>query len=331
MYIAIRRGLMKVPTTGTSVFTPRIRTGTGTTAIVTGVGFPPDMAIVRGRVPGRGSYFVDRLRGTSLNAPTSTTPQIDDTITVQEFLTMDQNGFTLGSSSEQGLLNFASETKVDWFFRRAAGFFDEVCYTGTGGSSRVLNHNLRVVPEMVIVKSRNFAYGWETLFNTGGTIYSFRSGAVPEGGLNQTAQSTTSSNLGGVSTTTFNPPFYFGETSTNTNGITHFALLFASCPGVSKVGSYTGNGTNQTINCGFTNGARFILIKRTNAASDWYVWDTARGIVAANDPRVFLNGTDNEVTTDDSVDPASSGFIVNQVAATNINVNGGNYVFLAIA
>lgn len=61
------------------------------------------------------------------------------------------------------------------------------------------------------------------------------------------------------------------------------------------------------------------------------MWDTARGIVAANDPRLSLNTTAAEVTTDDSVDPAATGFIVNQVAATNINVNGGSYIFLAIA
>lgn len=109
------------------------------------------------------------------------------------------------------------------------------------------------------------------------------------------------------------------------------AYLFATLPGISKVGSYAGNGTSQTINCGFATGARFILIKRTDAAGDWYVWDSVRGIVAANDPHLSLNTTAAEVTTDDSVDPDASGFIVNQVAATNINVSGASYIFLAIA
>lgn len=62
-----------------------------------------------------------------------------------------------------------------------------------------------------------------------------------------------------------------------------------------------------------------------------YVWDSVRGIVAANDPHLSLNTTAAEVTTDDSVDPDASGFIVNQVAATNINVSGASYIFLAIA
>jgi hypothetical protein len=109
--------------------------------------------------------------------------------------------------------------------------------------------------------------------------------------------------------------------------------LFATLPGISKVGSYTGNGSSQTINCGFSTGARFVLIKTRNglASSDWYVWDTTRGIVSANDPHLSLNTTAAEVTTNDSIDPDSTGFIVNQVAATNINVDTVSYIYLAFA
>jgi hypothetical protein len=122
-----------------------------------------------------------------------------------------------------------------------------------------------------------------------------------------------------------------GDTDVSGAGSTYVAYLFASCPGVSKVGSYTGNGSSQTIDCGFAAGARFVLIKRTNAAGDWYVWDTARGIVSGNDPHLSLNTTAAEVTTNDTIDPASSGFIVNQVSATNVNVSSATYIYLAIA
>jgi hypothetical protein len=73
------------------------------------------------------------------------------------------------------------------------------------------------------------------------------------------------------------------------------------------------------------------MIKRTDSTGDWYVWDTARGIVSGNDPHLSLNTTVAEVTTDDTIDPDNSGFIVNQVAATNVNVNAATYIFLAIA
>jgi hypothetical protein len=126
--------------------------------------------------------------------------------------------------------------------------------------------------------------------------------------------------------------FSVGTNSTvNASGGTYVAYLFASCPGVSKVGSYTGNGSSQTINCAFTTGSRFVMIKRTDSTGDWYVWDSARGIVAGNDPYLALNSTAAEVTSNDSVDTDNTGFVVNQVAASNVNVNGATYIFLAIA
>ena len=120
-----------------------------------------------------------------------------------------------------------------------------------------------------------------------------------------------------------------GGTNSSTNTFVNY--IFATLAGISKVGSYTGNGSSQTINCGFAAGARFILIKRTDSTGDWYVWDSARGIVSGNDPHLSLNTTAAEVTTDDSIDPDSTGFIVNQLGATNINVNTATYIYLAIA
>jgi hypothetical protein len=117
----------------------------------------------------------------------------------------------------------------------------------------------------------------------------------------------------------------------NSNTSTYIAYLFASLDGVSKVGSYTGNGSSQNIACGFSNGARFVMIKRTDSTGDWYIWDTERGIVTGNDPHLSLNSTLAQVTSDDSIDPYSTGFTVNQVSATNINVSSGEYIFLAIA
>jgi hypothetical protein len=115
------------------------------------------------------------------------------------------------------------------------------------------------------------------------------------------------------------------------NGKANVAYLFASCPGVSKVFSYTGNGSSQTINCAFTAGARLVLIKRTDSTGDWYIWDSARGIVSGNDPHLSLNTTSAEVTSNDSIDPDSSGFVVNQLSATNINVSSATYIGIAIA
>jgi len=146
---------------------------------------------------------------------------------------------------------------------------------------------------------------------------------------NAIVESTNYWSSGSDSATTFSTRA--GNSTSNSNGQTYVAYLFATLAGVSKVFSYTGNGSSQTINCGFTGGSRFVMIKRTDSTGNWYVWDSARGIVAGNDPHLSLNSTAAEVTTDDSVDTDNTGFIVNQVAATNVNVSSATYIGLAIA
>jgi hypothetical protein len=122
-------------------------------------------------------------------------------------------------------------------------------------------------------------------------------------------------------------------TSTNTNGsgYTYVAYLFATCAGVSKVGSYTGTATTLQVNCGFTAGARFVLIKRTDSTGSWYVWDSSRGIVSGNDPYLLLNSTAAEVTNTDYIDAYSAGFEISSTAPAEINASGGTYIFLSIA
>jgi hypothetical protein len=118
---------------------------------------------------------------------------------------------------------------------------------------------------------------------------------------------------------------------TNASTLTYVAYLFATCAGVSKVGSYTGTGTTLQVNCGFTGGARFVLIKRTDSTGDWYVWDTVRGIISGNDPYLLMNSTAAEVTNTDYIDSYSPGFELSSTAPAAINANGGTYIFLAIA
>ena len=79
------------------------------------------------------------------------------------------------------------------------------------------------------------------------------------------------------------------------------------------------------MDCGFTSGARFVLLKRTDASGDWYVWDSERGIVSGNDPYLLLNSTAAEVTNTDYIDPLASGFTITS------NFTAGDYIFYAIA
>jgi hypothetical protein len=84
------------------------------------------------------------------------------------------------------------------------------------------------------------------------------------------------------------------------------------------------------INCGFTTGARFVLIKRTNAANNWTLFDSARGITVGNDPYLYLNTTAAEVNAADFINPYPQGFSLTGVS-TLTNELGDDYIFLAIA
>jgi hypothetical protein len=120
----------------------------------------------------------------------------------------------------------------------------------------------------------------------------------------------------------------------NASSTTYIAYLFGDLPGISKAGTYTGTGNAINVNCGFTNGARFVLIKRTDGSGnvgDWYVWDTLRGIVSGNDPYLLLNSNATQTTNTDYVDPLSTGFTVTSSAPAALNASGGTYLFLAIA
>ena len=115
---------------------------------------------------------------------------------------------------------------------------------------------------------------------------------------------------------------------TNVSAGTYIAYLFASLDGVSKVGSVTVDGSGNTnVDCGFSNGARFILMKRSSGTGSWLVWDTERGIVASgNDPYLLLNTTDAEEGSYDFLEPYSQGFTI-----VENNFLAGTYIFYAIA
>jgi hypothetical protein len=214
-------------------------------------------------------------------------------------------------------------TYVGYFFKRAPGFFDIVTYTGTG-SATTISHNLGVSPELILVKRRTGTnQNWAAYSSTLGNTKYLRPNDVD-------AEATSSTHWNDTSPTS--TVFTVGtDNDVNASGATYVAYLFASVPGVSKVGTYTGTGTTPNqIDCGFTAGARFVLVKRTNSTGNWTVVDTARGIESGNEPVLFLNSINAENTALDLIDPYSAGFETSSTS-TNVNASGSTYIYLAIA
>lgn len=321
IYIAIRRGPMRVPTDPTKVFNPKLWAGTSSVASITGVGFVPDTALIKNRAGSADSVdwcfnFFDKLRAPGYRLSTAFTNAEDTSI---NFITsFDEDGITFpatGYTATNGSYNY-----IDYFFQRAPQFMDEVPVVSTG-SPNTNTHNLGVVPEMIISKYLNLASNWYV-------YHKDLNGGVDPQNYNLTLNSTAAAALdnfynAGAPTST---QFYTRFVSTYT-GISY---LFATCAGVSKVGSYTGTGTLTTINCGFTGGARFVLIKRTDTTGAWYVWDSSRGMVVGTDPSLMVNAYNAESNAN-SVYTITTGFQLLASPAVDVNTNGGSYIFLAIA
>ena len=304
IYIAIRRGPLATPTSATNVFAVEANSSTGITT-----GFPVDWRLSKGR-NGSAGYTASRLTGQTIyNATESNAAQF----------TSGANFYFDSNTGVVDDLNGGSDPYVRYAWKRAPGYFDVVAYTGTGVSGRTVSHSLGVVPEMMWVKRRSGVDNW--------TIYAGDATSFLR--LNTTDQTFTS-NLSWNDTAPTASVFSVGNHNlVNGSGETYIAYLFATVAGVSKVGSYTGDGnTGKQIDCGFSSGARFILIKASSGSGSWLVWDSARGIVSGNDAYLQLNNTDAEVTSGDNVDPYSAGFIVN---GPGNNASGVTYIFYAIA
>ena len=320
VYLAIRRP-NKPPTVGTQVYNAIARTGTGAAATITGVGFAPDLVAIKSRSAATENLFCDRLRGTASQLVSNTTAAQSTSTNIVTAYGMD--GVSLGSD---GFINHNNNgnTYINHFFKRAPGVFDICCFSATG-SNLTVTHGLGAVPEMMIVKARSSA-GWNW------AVYEASQGATKRGLLNLTntfAGPSLMWNSTAPTLTTFTVGA--GDDSNPSAGVTMVAYLFASKAGISKVFSFTGNGTNQNIECGFTTGARFVLLKRTDSAGNWLVADTVRGLVSGNDPSLALNSTAAEVTTLDWIDPYSGGFNIVQEGTNNANVNAATYIGLAFS
>lgn len=331
IYLAIRRGPMKVPTDATKVFSPVIWTGNNTASrqISTGLLSPPDLSITQFTNGVQNNLWWDKLRGLGSTASMVSaylrSPTSDPESSLSQYYTtptMTDVGFgTTSSSSVQ--LNGSGASVVAWNFGRAPGFFDIVCYTATNVSNRQVSHNLGVAPELMIVKDRTASGTWAVYTSSGALGLNLADGTS---GFNAAAF------FGdGTSVVPPTPTVFTVGQSMNWSTDKFVAYLFATCPGVSKVGSYTGTGAAQNINCGFSAGARFVLIKRTDSTGDWYVYDSARGISSGNDPYLLLNSGAAQVTVTNYVDTFASGFTLTASAPAGLNANGGSYIFLAIA
>jgi hypothetical protein len=305
IYMAIRRGPLAPPEDATEVFAIDTRGSTGDGNLPT---FRSTFPVDLGLYASSSKEFITRLMGSNTLDANTNASQHNQASRDTDYM----NGFVSFTGT--------NDAQYGYMWKRAPGFFDVVAWNTENTANRRLEHSLTVIPEMVWVKSRDYVESWY--------VYHKDVGSNGFLSLNENDDNTVTSAMWPSPSAT---EFGIRENAVWNAGTAMIGYFFATVDGISKVGSFTGNGSSQTINCGFTAGSRFILIKRTDATGNWVVFDSLRGIVSGNSPYILLNDTQAENASYDIVDPDSSGFIINQETQNNLNVNGANYIFYAIA
>jgi hypothetical protein len=175
---------------------------------------------------------------------------------------------------------------------------------------------------MIILKNRDRAIYWLVYTATTGINNFLR--------LNTTDASTASTGIWGTSAPTST---VFGGAGTDTgngyvSGEKIVAYCFAEIAGYSKFGSYTGNGSTDGPFVFTGMRPAYVMIKRTDSTSDWYIWDTKRDTynVVTN---TLLADTSGAETSATSIDDLSNGFKCR--SATVVNASGGTYIYMAFA
>lgn len=310
-------------------FNTVLYTGTGTNQSITGFGFNPDLIWTKRRDTAVHHHIFDTVRGN--NAIYSTNDDQDDFSSAIDITSSNNDGFDVIGSS--GALNTNNGTYVAWGFKAGGTAvantsgdinsnvsvnndlgFSIVKYTATGTTATV-GHGLDAPPELILAKPTNQNYNW--------IAYAAPLGAGKYLIPNSNSGATTASNFMNDTEPTASV-FTAGTNNLNyQNGNEIIAYCFTSKRGVSKVGSYTGNGGTTKVYTGFK--PAFVMVKRTDSSGDWVIYDNKRGGTKLLFPH--LNNLEGTYTSTYNLEFNTDGFSIESGYA----VSGGTYVYLAIA
>ena len=310
-------------------------TGNGTNISVNRVGFQPDLIWVKNREQPDWHHLFDSVRGLGRLSSNDTANEYVDP-PVQQLQSYNTDGFTYGTSSSG---NASGEDYVAWCWEaggtassntdgtitssvsaNTAKGFSVVTYTGNGSTGTV-GHGLGSAPEMIIIKNRSQADGWYVWHQSNAAgIFGYLFLNSTDQVRSSTPQFGSTAPDSSVISLTYNTNDW-----ANASGENYVAYCFSEVSGFSKFGTYTGNGTSQSINLGFR--PAFVMWKRTDAAGNsWIIKDNTR--YADNKGNLFPNATTVE-NTDTSVTFTDTGFDVD--SALGYNGSGRVFIYMAFA
>tara|TARA_A100001201_G_scaffold139703_1_gene131960 strand:+ start:930 stop:4478 length:3549 start_codon:yes stop_codon:yes gene_type:complete len=321
-------------------------TGNGGTQSITGVGFKPDFVWLKNR--SQNNYaprIFDSSRGATKRLQSSTNAaESTDSTSITSF---DADGFTLGADN---YVNNNGDNFVAWCWKAGGGTtssnsdgditstvqantdagFSIVKYTGNNtGSNQTIAHGLGATPEIVILKALDRSADWAVIAPNAG---------VGPGDFLQlnglSAASGSGTIFGYASNTGVSPTSTVftvgGSNDSNATGEDYVAYCFKSVSGFSKIGTYTGNSSNDgpIVETGFE--PAFLMIKNIDDSGSWFIYDNKRN---TSNPRInYLHANGNNVEASDmgGVDFLSNGFQIKE-DHDDVNDTGDTYIYMAFA
>lgn len=318
---------------------------TGASVGVSSVGFQPDLVWIKARNYAHYHRLTDSVRGVdkSLRSSTSDAEQSSDSFSVLSF---NSDGFNYRDYQE------SNETLVAWCFK-AGGATDSTNFISIDGTSytsyseaglstpygsptqqlsvntklgfsvifadnvsvnhnnKKLVHGLGVEPELMILKFTNTTSSWYTYHkDVGKDRYLLLNATDAQSSSYSGRWYADSTQLGALLDST---PRDF------------IVYSFISKRGVSKVGSYIGDGTtNNKIYTGFE--PAFVMVKRTDSTSNWRIYDNKRG----TEKELYANTDAAEPSDVSYIDFNRDGFTLTSNGGW-INNSGGNFIYYAVA
>jgi len=330
--------------------------GTPTNVNFLGMAFQPDLVWIKSRNHGYSHHIQDVIRGAGpLKDISSDGTWAEGTYNYGSVDSFDTNGFTVGSGGHstygRAQVNESGKTYAAWCWKAAdtttsysasgsqlaadvrantAAGFSIIKFTGTAGNAEV-PHGLNEAPEMWIVKDTDAADHWWVYHKDIGTTKSFM--------LNRDSEAKTPSAWGYGSGTFFNnlaptsSVINIGKLTNYFSGNVNIMYAFHSVDGYQKVGSYTGAGSSGlNVTTGFR--PRWVMIKRTDSANYWTIFDSVRDTIDPYSYRLYPNTSDAESDggSTTAISFSDTGFSMSTSAiGGSINQSGGTYIYLAIA
>ncbi len=322
---------------GSNFFNTILYTGTGSSQVLTGVGFESTFNWIKRRENAGEYRMINQVRGGDYSLGSGTNdPELSMTDAISAW---SSDGFTVGNAQTmaspytyvawnwkgngQGSSNTDGSINTAYTSASTTSGFSVSTYTGTGANATV-GHGLGVVPKMVIVKNMSTYTNWPIYVPMLNDSWKYLQ-------LNSTAAPQTDNTVWNIPPTS--SVFSVGTNSlTNGSGNSMIAFSFAEIRGYSQISEYVGNGVSDGVfvYTGFR--PSWLMIKRTDDTGSWSVVDVKRDTYNSAIKRLNVDNAANTENTslNPYVDILSNGFKL-KTSSNAFNGSGGTYIYMAFA